>query len=168
MKNITFTLLFSLFLCCSLYGQLNVGGFQPHPRQVFHLEGGVGGVISEGRFGGAFSIEPQYTFANNISIGFEFNHKNFQLGDSNEPHKVNSFSPSFQVRSKERPFASYIGGRFGYYRIYDIDDTDPPSFGTIGAAFNCGIYAWVVNLGMEVSVYRPYGGAMFLYLKLQF
>ncbi|WP_425392755.1 hypothetical protein [Ekhidna sp.] len=166
MKCLLF-LLFILSFVNTSFCQSYSRGFQPHPKRTFHLELGTGIVTSDGRFGGGYSIEPQYTFANNVSIGFELSHRNFQLGNSNEPHKVNSFSPSIQIKGRSNKIAPFIGGRIGYFKVYDIDDTEPSSFGTMGASLNYGMYAWVVKLGMEASFYEPYGGSLFLYIKIR-
>lgn len=168
MKYLSSLFLFSFahLSFCQSYSK----GFQLHPSQSFHLQIGTGLSVSDGAFGQAYFLEPQLTFANNASFGFEMSYKNYKwFGGSH--HKLNSFLISYQVRKHGKYIIPYFSGRLGYFRLHRMKDQEQPSYGTFGGGLTSGVFISIVNIGLEMYWYaksQPIDGAGGIFIKLRF
>ncbi|WP_420317818.1 hypothetical protein [Ekhidna sp.] len=163
-------LIFILSLSYSSFCQSYSRGFQLHPSKSFHLQVGTGISVSDGAFGQAYFLEPQLTFANNASLGFEMSYKNYKWLGSRH-HKLNSFLLTYQVSKQGKVIKPYFSARLGYFRFHRMKDREMPSYGTFGGGLTSGIFISIVNIGIEMhwyTKYQPIEGGGGIFIKIRF
>lgn len=172
MKKFLILLISLYFISNSAWGQENdhLSKRKRHHDSVdaFHIEVGAGAAQIAELFSLGGSIEPQYTFKNQVSIGLEFTHHAFEtFGNNdqsrpNQPHKFNSYLISVQKLAK--PF--FVSLQTGVYHVYDVKYTGDEVI-SLGASIDAGLYVGAFKLGFEASFYKTYDTQWAMILRLR-